>query len=338
MPAFLASFVSLSHAADIVWDGGSRFTTEEWADSVLGFFPSDNWNRNRNPAPDDNLFFAGTRKLANNNNTTADTRYGGITFNNGAGSFVLSGNRVILNAAGITNNSTNLQTINLPITVEGNQTLNAASGSIRLDGVINGSGGITKIGTQSVTLAGANTYTGNTNVNGGSLVVSNASAVAGSGNVSIHSGATLTSTVANFNAKALTLAGGNLNLNGTSSGTVTLAANSSFSMTGGIWSLNLASNTDQIKGSGSGTFSISGGTLDLGGGAINYASTYNLLSGFASGSVADLTFTNFDSFHFAPSLSNSGVLSFSEVPEPASAIAGVAVLAGMLRRRRAATA
>ena len=80
---------------------------------------------------------------------------------------------------------------------------------------------------------------------------------------------------------------------------------------------------------------ISGGTLDLGGGAINYASTYNLLSGFASGSVADLTFTNFDSFHFAPSLSNSGVLSFSEVPEPASAIAGVAVLAGMLRRRRA---
>ena len=58
------------------------------------------------------LVFAGTTQLNANNNSAANTEYAGITFNAGAGAFVLGGNAINL-AGDVVNNSTNLQTINI---------------------------------------------------------------------------------------------------------------------------------------------------------------------------------------------------------------------------------
>jgi hypothetical protein len=107
-------------------------------------------------------------------------------------------------------------------------------------------------------------------------------------------------------------------------------------MSGGTWSIALATGTDQILGSGTGTFQITGGTIDLGGGSINYAQNYNVLSGFVSGSVSNLSFTNYDTTNYQASLGTNGVLAFTPVPEPGawmSLLGGCGVLLGLRRRR-----
>lgn len=102
-------------------------------------------------------------------------------------------------------------------------------------------------------------------------------------------------------------------------------------MTGGTWALQLAEGADQITGSG--MFSITGGTLDLGGGEIDYDQSYTLFSGFSSGSVSGLTISNYSS-EFLASLGDDGVLSFTAVPEPGIMMLGALVPVAFLRRRR----
>ena len=80
-------------------------------------------------------------------------------------------------------------------------------------------------------------------------------------------------------------------------------------------------------------------TLDLGGGAIDYGSTYNLITGFTSGSVSGaFTITGYDNVGYIASLSNAGVLSFTTaVPEPSTyGLIGAGALAAVafVRRRR----
>ena len=107
-------------------------------------------------------------------------------------------------------------------------------------------------------------------------------------------------------------------------------------MNGGTLSLTLGTSFDQITGNG--TFSFTGGTLalDTTGGGFSYASNYQILTGFASGSVAGLSFTGYDNVNYAAMLNNSGSLSFSAVPEPSTyaAILGSAVLACAAWKRR----
>lgn len=196
-------------------------------------------------------------------------------------------------------------------------------------------GGLTFAGTGITTLTGANGYNGGSRINAGTLIAGHASAL-GSGAVNINGGALQTS-VTNVNTGAFTLASGSLTINGATAGTVTLASGSNLVMSGGAWLIALVSGTDSIVGSGAGTFLISGGTLDLGGGAINYGTTYNLITGFTSGSVANLGITGYDTSTYSASLSNAGVLSFTAVPEPSTyGLIGAGVLAGVafVRRRR----
>lgn len=125
----------------------------------------------------------------------------------------------------------------------------------------------------------------------------------------------------------VSLTGGSLDLNGTgAAGQLSLAADTNFTMTGGTLILDLGTTLDQIIGSGSGLFSLSDGTIALNlTSGFDYTTSYQIFSGFSSGSLSNITFTGIDSSYTA-SLDSTGSLSFTQVPEPSSVallIAGI---------------
>jgi autotransporter-associated beta strand protein len=153
-----------------------------------GLGSDNNWSTSSNwsirvPQAYDILQFAGTTRLNTFNNLTVDTPYNGITFNAGAGSFTLSGNRFVLNSGSIVNNSSNIQQINADIVLGSNAgTVNCATSDIVLRGNISGSGSLIKIGTPTLSLSGDNSYTGNTYVSAGIISILNNDAL-GTGSV-----------------------------------------------------------------------------------------------------------------------------------------------------------
>lgn len=207
--------------------------------------------------------------------------------------------------------------------------------------VVNGSG------TQVLGGTTDNTFTGTTTVSGGTLSLAKLNALKTTSSITV-SGGILDSSIANvaLGVGAVSMSSGEISAQGNAAaGTFTVAANQTFSTTGGKLTFNIGTSRDQIIGSGTGTFSIGSGTelaLILGSG-FSYANTYNILGGFSSGSVAGtgVTFTGYDTTNYVAVLSNTGVLSFSaaSIPEPSTyaALAGVAILGfASLRRRRTA--
>jgi len=208
----------------------------------------------------------------------------------------------------------------------------AGAGNLTSTGVIANSTGvgstgttITKNGTGTLTLGGAsaNTFTGAVTVNDGALVAATNKALGDTTSVSV--------------------VGGNLDLRGSTASTVTLGAAAAFSLSGtGNIKLQLGTNFDQLVTSGAGTFTITGGNfeLDVTGAGFSYGNTYQVLSGFGgTNSVAGLTFSGYDTVNQQAALSNTGVLSFSAVPEPstyAMILGGLGLFALVNRRRRSA--
>ncbi len=203
-------------------------------------------------------------------------------------------------------------------------------------GTIAGDGWVNKVGAGSLTLTGANSYTGGTIVALGELIAAHASAL-GTGTVAVNGGI-LSTSVANVNTGAFSLAGGTLVINGASAGTITLSPGQDFNFTAGLWQIDLASGLDQIIGSGAGSdFTISGGVIDLGGGAIDYTQTYDLIAGFENINISGVGITGYDTANWQASINNNGELSFTAVPEPATyglLGAGALAAASMVRRRR----
>ena len=140
---------------------------------------------------DDSLLFAGTQRLNNSNNLPAGTLVNGMTFQAGAGPFVLSGNTVDL-YGNIINNSTNTQSIDLALTlVGGTETLNTAAGGLTIGGNIGQSGGsygITKTGPGTLILSGNNTYSGGTTIDAGTLIVISRGALADGTSLTVGAG------------------------------------------------------------------------------------------------------------------------------------------------------
>ena len=167
----------------ITWDGGAN-NFDNWSGSGNGGHEGNkNWVLNNAPVASDPLIFAGTTRLTPNNNTTADTSYAGITFDNTAGTFVLGGNRITL-GGDVINNDADLQTINMSLLLSGTRTFNAASGNLAVGGVIDDGAstfGLTKTGNGSLTLTAANTYQGDTTIKAGTLKLLSGGSLASTG-------------------------------------------------------------------------------------------------------------------------------------------------------------
>jgi fibronectin-binding autotransporter adhesin len=130
----IAPALSAARGATITWQGLG--TDDNW-------MTSQNWNAA--PATADNLVFAGSTQLSNDNNFAAASTFPTIAFASGAGAFVLGGNGVTLNASSATsiiNNSTSDETINIPLTLAGSRTVDAAAGPISIAGGVAGTSGM----------------------------------------------------------------------------------------------------------------------------------------------------------------------------------------------------
>ena len=208
-----------------------------------------------------------------NNNFTAGTSFADITFDAGASAFTLNGNALTL-TGGVTNSSTNLQTVNLPITLGAAQSFSAIGGALTfggnvtnggflltvaggsntlITGSVTGNGGLTKNGAGTLTLnTGTNTYSGATTINEGTVSVGGT----GIGNSSAV-------TLANTSGAILNLTGnetiGSLAGGGASGGNVQLNGNI---LTTGV---NGTSNSygGLISGSGGSLVKTGTGTLTL---------------------------------------------------------------------------
>jgi len=156
-----------------IWDGGG--TGNNWS-------TANNWGLNETPKVDNVLIFAGTTRLAPNNDLATDTEYSGILFSNTAGAFVVGGNAFNLGGP-LTDDSTAVQTINANMDFAFGQfhyatnryvNVSATGGSLVLNGNIAGdtnayfnSYSLTKQGAGLLSLNGTNTFIASLQLNGG---------------------------------------------------------------------------------------------------------------------------------------------------------------------------
>ena len=171
------------------------------------------------------LAFGGSTQAANTNNLTGGTATS-ITFNAAAGAFVISGNSITL-GGNITNSSSSLQTINLPMASSVISTVTSATGGgdITLGGLISGTGGITKAGAGTLTLSGANTFTNNMTVSAGTLKNGSASTFTNLNALILNGTATfdLNGFNATFNQEGGSLAANTIINNGTADATLKIS-------------------------------------------------------------------------------------------------------------------
>lgn len=240
--------ISLSvSASSETWNGAATLGNSNWSDGV-------NWASGLAPGYGDSLIFAGGTGLT----PLMDQSYNSIasvTFSNNAGSFNISnsGGSVLTLVGGVTNNSANAQTLNVPVALGAAVALNAASGNLVLGGAISGSGGLTTAGANTNILSGVNTFNNNTTISSGTLAIGGAGQLgsgAYAGNITNNGTFTYNSSAAQILSGVISGAGA-LNQNG--SGMLTLAGVNTFT----------------------GTTVVGGGTLTLGNSLALQASTLN---------------------------------------------------------------
>ncbi|MFT3789424.1 MAG: autotransporter-associated beta strand repeat-containing protein [Tepidisphaeraceae bacterium] len=147
------------------------------------------------------------------------------------------------------------------VTMSASRALTVNAGTLKVSGAIAGAGmNLTKAGAGTLELAGNNTYNGTTFVTAGELKVSGGTTGVVASNIEIADGTTAAFTVTGgvVNANRVIIAGNGGNTTTSGTGTVT--------MTGGVinsqqW-FTVGSGTGASAGTASGTFNISGGTLN----------------------------------------------------------------------------
>ena len=342
-------------AGSLYWDindlSGLAAGDGIWSTSVA------NWNSSATPVengrvvwtnPSDAFFNASGTSIVTVSGTV---EVSSMTFN-GAG-YTIAGSSLTLTGAG------------------GNISVNADAA---ISAIIAGSVGLTKLGSSTLTLSGVNTYTGTTTVSGGKLTVSSSGLVNFTVGVTIGAGEFIyNSDTALSQPVTFNLTGGSLSGIGTITSTVTLSAGNTYSagavgapgtqaFTGGLtlasgsifsWDLDATTtdpgaNTansgsyDIVTGNGTGT-----GTFEVVLGSNSFTDVFwnsnktwnNIFSG------SNPTFSTFAGTDVASSGLVTGEgqftytgssLTWTAVPEPTSALAGILLGAGMLRRKRVA--
>jgi fibronectin-binding autotransporter adhesin len=273
--ALVMPLVNPANATTYTWDGnGTNTGNGKW--TTVG-----NWDANGLPVSNlstTDLVFGGTFHLTPLQDIAPFSAHS-VTFNSTAGSFNLSPNAsetLTIGTGGITNNSSNAETITSALILGGIQSWNTSAGSLAINGTVNlggfalsvggssnttissavssspaGSNSITKNGSGILTLSGAaaNTYSGLTTVNAGELDLAKtgtANAIAGGG-LAI-SGGTVKYTAASSdmiaNTANVTIGGGTLDLNNHADTIGSLTFNSgTLTSTGGTQTLALAGST-----------------------------------------------------------------------------------------------
>lgn len=227
-----------------------------------------NWNTGVKPSASNMLTFGttGAQRVSNTNDFAANTRFGGITFNND-GVFTLRGSAVNL-LGSVANNTANGQTISLPLVLDGaGRYISANAGNLTLNGDISEAGGaqsLTKSGSCTLTLGGTNTYTGGTVLSAGTLTLGSSQPIGTSGTLTF-GGGTLQFSAANttdYSSRFSGAAGQAYRLD-TAGQSVTAAAN--LTSSGGTLA-KLGTGTLTLTGTGNtygGATTIDNGTLRL---------------------------------------------------------------------------
>ena len=160
---------TIAYGQPATWDGGGA--TNDFTDAF-------NWVGDVAPTTNGVYTFAGTVGLTPNNNVTLSAADNTLTFDATAGAFTLTGGAIRIGS--VTNSSSNLQTLNVSLRLNGTRTVNVGNVGIRLNTLPLSTGSsarnMTKTGAGDLTLGFANTYAFmNYAVSAGRLVVENSS-------------------------------------------------------------------------------------------------------------------------------------------------------------------
>lgn len=337
------SYTSLSFSQTSTWDGGGG--NNNWT-------TANNWVGDTIPVSSSNLqlIFQGTTRLTAAANVTNPWVAHSITFSNNAGGFTVSssGGVPIQLWSGITNNSTNTQTISAPLHLSNSISIFNEDGFLTLSGVVSGGNGLTKSGTNRLTLSGNSTYSGGLTIDEGIVLLNNANA-GGTGTIILNSDGRLVHSVNAVITNAVTLEGGMVQVNG---------GNRTFS--NGIWTVNgdvvfnlgdftTASTARQIilrgpltgNGSITTTNTATGQYLHIN---PTHSSNYTFSGSYHAGTNAQIRFSlgetynvvsdDFNYFNFTNEISGHGTVTFNPgsgramVLRNASARTGTTVVTG----------
>ena len=239
------------------WDGGGG--DNNWSDAT-------NWVGNVTPGNGYSLIFAGTTQLMPNMDSSYSIN--SLTFSNTAGSFTIGTSSSVLTlTGGVTNNSANTETLNVPINLSAPQTFDAAAGNIAVSGVISDAGGgLIKVGNNMLIFSGTNTYTGSTIIGAGALAIGGVGQLnsgAYGGNITDDGAFIYNSTAAQSLSGTISGTGKLTN----NAGTLTLSGANSYTggttVSGGTLNLNSGAAAVTVNNAVSGGISLAGGTLLL---------------------------------------------------------------------------
>ena len=262
---------------------------------------------------------------------------GDITVEGTSGSFI--------DTSGTTNNAFHLATgvgsgnITFTVADTGDTTADLTVSASLRDKTLGGAAGITKAGDGKMVLTAANTYSGATAVNGGMLMVNNSSGSAtGTGAVSVASGATLAGTGTISGAVTITgkISPGDGGISTLNTGGVTWNG----AATAGVntdWEFALGTGNTADKLNITGNFTKGSGSVfnfDFLGSAFTGIFTLAQWTGSTTFSSGDFSYSNLGGGYSGSFTINGSTLQFTAVPEPTSALAGLLLGAGLLRRRR----
>ncbi len=289
LPGFLAGSGNLQVASGIstgLWTGLGA--NNNWSTPA-------NWDNNAVPIFPRAVTFAGSTRLANNNDLSAIT-ISSLTFDSAAGAFVLSGNDITLSGPLSFNGnpaSTVTQTVNMNMAWAADENLDTpANGNLTLNGNISASANaLTKSDFGTLTLGGTDSLLGHI-VNSGTEVINGNVSVTGSGGTAIYLG----NANSNFNGTVVIQPSGSLSVSGSFNDAMVIGrdgGSGKIIQNGGTFSYNVPGHSTLFVGATShagtqadydmngGVFNMNGETLGiaLGDNGVNYTATLNQTNG-----------------------------------------------------------